>query len=83
MHWPSHKAICQLKSQVAAVKPPTAGYGGENVAKSLRNFTSAHAGLLGWTGFQALQLKRNPANVHQIALLVELTPTGHSESHRR
>ncbi|KAJ6543201.1 hypothetical protein DFH09DRAFT_1249383 [Mycena vulgaris] len=80
---PSHKAICQPKSQVAAVNQPTAGSGYENVTKSLRKFTSAHTRLLGWAGFQALQLKRNPANVHQNALLVELTPTGHSDSHRR
>jgi len=94
MHWPSHKAICQhttsrpsasprAKNQAAAVKQPTTDSGGENVAKSLRKFISAHARLLGWAGFQALQLKRNPANVRQNALLVELNPTGHSESHRR
>ncbi|KAJ7157645.1 hypothetical protein C8R43DRAFT_997222 [Mycena crocata] len=84
VHWPSHKAICQhTVNQVAAAKQPGAGYGSENVAKSLRKFTSAHAGLLGWAGFQALQLKRIPANVRQNALLVELAPTGHAESHRR
>ncbi|KAJ7168661.1 hypothetical protein C8R46DRAFT_1350258 [Mycena filopes] len=86
VHWPSHKAICQhTADQVAAVKQPSAAaaYGGENVAKSLRKFTSAHAALLGWAGFQALQLKRIPANVRQNALLVELTPTAHAESHRR
>ncbi|KAJ7759338.1 hypothetical protein DFH07DRAFT_817265 [Mycena maculata] len=81
IHWPSHKAICQhTANQVSAVKQPS-GY--DNLAKSLRKFTSAHAALLGWAGFQALQLKRIPANVRQNALLVELTPTDNMESHRR
>jgi len=84
VHWPAHKAICQhTADQVAAVRQPSAGYGSENVAKSLRKFTSAHATLFGWAGFQALQLKRIPANVRQNALLVELTPTANLESHRR
>ncbi|KAJ7614028.1 hypothetical protein FB45DRAFT_937733 [Roridomyces roridus] len=82
VHWPSHKAICQhTASQVSAAKHPSSGY--DNLAKSLRKFTSAHAALLGWAGFQALQLKRIPANVRQNALLVELTPSDHHESHRR
>jgi len=52
--------------------------------KTLRKFISAHTALLGWAGFQALQLKRVPANVRQKALLVELTyHNRHSESHRR
>ncbi|KAJ7253470.1 hypothetical protein C8J57DRAFT_1437301 [Mycena rebaudengoi] len=73
MHWPSHKAICQhTANQVSAVRQPS-GYGGENHT----------AALLGWAGFQALQLKRIPANVRQNALLVELSPTNHAESHRR
>src|ERR1700722_13257497 len=47
-------------------------YGEGNLAKYLRKFTSAHSQLLGWAGFQALRLKRVPANVRQQALLVEL-----------
>jgi len=83
IHWPSHKPICQhTASQVSAVKS-SSGYGEENLAKSLRKFTSAYNTLLGWAGFQALQLKRIPANIRQNALLVELSQTGHPDSHRR
>ncbi|KAH6913613.1 hypothetical protein BKA70DRAFT_1370047 [Coprinopsis sp. MPI-PUGE-AT-0042] len=39
--------------------------------------------LLGWAGFQALQLKRVPANIRQNALLVELSPRSHADSHRQ
>jgi hypothetical protein len=59
------------------------GYPDENVARNLRKFTSAHNALLGWAGFQALQLKRVPANVRQNALLIELNYRDHPESHRR
>ena len=60
------------------------GYPDDNLAKSLRKFTSAHTDLLGWAGFQALQLKRVPANVRQNALLVELSHhNNHAEAHRR
>lgn len=74
-HWSSHKAICQhTAAQIAGAKQQPVGpeYADENVAKHLRKFTSNHATLLGWAGFQALQLKRLPANVRQSALLVEL-----------
>jgi len=81
-HWPTHKPTCQytaaqLKQQAGYAQPD------ENLAKNLRKFTSAHSSLLGWAGFQALQLKRLPANVRQNALLVELSPHSHPESHRR
>jgi hypothetical protein len=59
-------------SQIAATKQPGAGYPEENLAKHLRKFTSAHQDLLNWTGFQALQLKRSPANVRTHSLLIEL-----------
>ncbi|KAF7289651.1 MYND-type domain-containing protein [Mycena chlorophos] len=79
VHWPSHKAICQhTVEQVTGVS-----YAGDNIAKSLRKFTSAHATLFGWAGFQALQLKRLPSNIRQNALLIELSPTNNTESHRR
>ena len=45
----------------------------EGLVKNLRKFVSAHASLLGWAGFQALQLKRVPSNIRQNALLVELS----------
>jgi hypothetical protein len=62
----------------------TMGYPDENLAKNLRKFTSAHTDLLGWAGFQALQLKRVPANVRQNALLIELSHNNQrTESHRR
>ncbi|KAF8055547.1 hypothetical protein FPV67DRAFT_1484584 [Lyophyllum atratum] len=87
IHWPSHKPICQhTASQISSVKQQSAGaaYADENLAKGLRKFTSAHTSLLQWAGFQALQLKRIPANVRQSALLIELNYHGrHSESYRR
>lgn len=83
MHWPSHKQICQHTSkQVSAMKQP--GDMDENLVKNLRKFVSAHSTLIGWAGFQALQLKRLPSNVRQNALLIELSyhPSA-SESVRR
>lgn len=72
-HWAAHKSICQhTASQIAATKQPGAGYPDESLAKHLRKFTSAHQNLLNWAGFQALQLKRVPANVRSHALLIEL-----------
>ncbi|KAI5990875.1 hypothetical protein F5J12DRAFT_862616 [Pisolithus orientalis] len=75
-HWPSHKAICQhTAAQLSGAKQQPTGpsYPDENLAKYLRKFTSTHASLLGWAGFQALQLKRIPANIRQHALLIELS----------
>jgi hypothetical protein len=72
-HWASHKAICQhTQSQIASTKQPSAAYPDQDLAKQLRKFTSAHQSLLNWSGFQALQLKRVPANVRSHALLIEL-----------
>ncbi|KAI0278927.1 hypothetical protein BGY98DRAFT_971218 [Russula aff. rugulosa BPL654] len=85
-HWPSHKQICQhTVAQVAATKqqPNSADYPDENIAKLLRRFTSQHTALLGWAGFQALQLKRVPSNVRQSALLIELTPRPSSDPNRQ
>ncbi|KZT02259.1 uncharacterized protein LAESUDRAFT_815458 [Laetiporus sulphureus 93-53] len=82
-HWPSHKAICQhTAGQIAAAKQP--GDVDENLVKNLRKFVSAHSTLLGWAGFQALQLKRLPANVRQNALLIELSyrPSASDSLHR-
>ncbi|ESK85093.1 hypothetical protein Moror_3640 [Moniliophthora roreri MCA 2997] len=84
IHWPGHKPICQhTKSQSAKFAADYAVSPDENVAKNLRKFTSAHASLLAWAGFQALQLRRVPSNIRQHALLIELTPQSHHESHRR
>jgi hypothetical protein len=59
---------------MSAAKQQTAqpGYVDENMVKHLRKFTSAHQELLNWVVFQALQLKRVPANIRSQALLVEL-----------
>ncbi|CCM02779.1 uncharacterized protein FIBRA_04887 [Fibroporia radiculosa] len=76
-HWPSHKAICQ---HTAASKAAVTQQGAldENLVKNLRKFVSGHSTLLGWAGFQALQLKRIPSNIRQNALLIELSyrPSG-------
>ncbi|KAL0059162.1 hypothetical protein AAF712_014134 [Marasmius tenuissimus] len=84
IHWPGHKPICQhTKAQTAKVAAAYTVSPDENIAKNLRRFTSAHTALLGWAGFQALQLKRIPSNIRQNALLIELSPQHHPESHRR
>ncbi len=72
-------------AQVAATKqqPISADYPDENVAKLLRRFTSQHTALLGWAGFQALQLKRVPSNIRQSALLIELSPRPSSDPNRQ
>jgi hypothetical protein len=51
--------------------------------KHLRKFTSAHATLLGWAGFQALDLKRMPSNIRKFALAVELSWRGSTDPGRR
>ncbi|KAF8648115.1 hypothetical protein AX16_006399 [Volvariella volvacea WC 439] len=80
-HWPAHKAICQ---HTATQLSSSAGCADENLAKNLRKFTSAYTQLLGWAGFQALQLKKVPANIRQNALLIELSYGGnHSDAHRK
>ncbi|KAG6832746.1 hypothetical protein H0H87_000595 [Tephrocybe sp. NHM501043] len=84
-HWPSHKTICQhTAGQISNIKQSMGGFGDAELQKCLRKFASAHTALLGWAGFQALKLKRIPANIRQNALLIELTHHNrHSESHRR
>ncbi|KAJ3483573.1 hypothetical protein NLI96_g6206 [Meripilus lineatus] len=84
-HWPSHKAICQhTSSQISATKQQAMGSLDDNLVKNLRKFTSSHSSLLGWAGFQALQLKRMPSNIRSNALLIELShrPSS-SDPHRR
>ena len=86
MHWSSHKPICQhTAAQLAGAKQQPVGpaYPDENLAKNLRKFTSLHSALLGWAGFQALQLKRMPANVRQQALLIDLSCNNHADPNRR
>ncbi|KAF9265092.1 hypothetical protein L218DRAFT_957777 [Marasmius fiardii PR-910] len=84
IHWPGHKPICKhTKAQQEKASVTYAMSPDENIVKNLRRFTSAHTGLLGWAGFQALQLKRMPSNIRQSALLIELAPRSHPQSHCR
>lgn len=80
-HWPSHKAICQHTSgMLASSKQETSD---ETLAKNLRKFVSAHQTLLSWSVFQALQLRRLPANIRSHALHVEVQYRNHADSARR
>lgn len=85
MHWPTHKPICQhTAAKTVSAKQQLMDSGvSEDLVRGLRKFTSAHADLLSWAGFQALQLKRMPSNVRQQALLVELSPRSSSDPLRR
>ena len=68
----------------SAKQPVVSGVVDENLVKGLRKFTSTHSTLLGWAGFQALQLKRLPANVRRNALLIEVEyrPSAPDSLHR-
>ncbi|KAL5525462.1 hypothetical protein ACEPAG_6797 [Sanghuangporus baumii] len=87
-HWPSHKAICQHTSDILTSAKHDHGSVGESlseevIAKNLRKFVSAHQTLLSWAAFQALQLRRVPANIRSLALHVELQYRSHSDPARR
>jgi len=84
-HWPAHKVVCQhTTQQLANVQQSSAMHQDDNLAKSIRKFTSAHNSLLTWAGYQALNLKRCPAAARQNALLIELSHRGsHADSSRR
>lgn len=59
------------------------GYGGEGyeeTVKALRKYTSTHTALLGWAGFQALRLKKVPANIRHSVLVINLTQSSQSIS---
>lgn len=83
VHWPSHKPICQHTTALLKTHSAPSMGSEENIAKNLRKFTSAHTSLLSWAGFQALRLRRVPANIRQKLFCVEVEPRGHVESHRR
>ncbi|KIM73348.1 hypothetical protein PILCRDRAFT_802801 [Piloderma croceum F 1598] len=84
IHWQSHKPICQLVvGQLASAKQQAIGPDGSDLQKHLRKFVSLHSALLGWAGFQALQLKRIPANIRHQALLIELSCNNHADPSRR
>lgn len=57
-----------------------AGVSDEGLVKGLRKFCSGHASLIGWSGVQALQLKRVPSNIRQNIFLIELTYHGSASS---
>lgn len=83
MHWAAHKTICQhTQGQVANAKEQQA-HGEDKLTSHLRKFTSLHQGLLSWAGFQALQLKHSPGNIHSQALIIDLRYNPTAESHRR
>ncbi|KIY69846.1 hypothetical protein CYLTODRAFT_392936 [Cylindrobasidium torrendii FP15055 ss-10] len=72
LQWPSHKAVCTYTRNARNADE-------SGVTRSLRKFTSAFEPLLGWAGFQALQLKRVPSNIRQQALLLDLAPNDRSK----
>ncbi|THH03134.1 hypothetical protein EW145_g6502 [Phellinidium pouzarii] len=85
-HWPSHKGICQhTSSMIAAAKHESvsSAMSEDALAKNLRKFCSAHQTLLNWSVFQALQLRRVPANIRTMALHVDLKYRNHTDSARR
>jgi len=67
----------------ALVARPSSDHPPPDLAKHLRKFTSAHSTLLGWAGFQALELKRMPSNIRKWALLIELSWRGGNDPGRR
>jgi len=89
-NWPQHKLLCRhTADQMAASKQhasaigPSTDFPDPNLPKHLRKFTSAHADLIGWTVFQALQLKRMSSNIRQYALQINLSFRPSSDSARR
>ncbi|EJD07162.1 uncharacterized protein FOMMEDRAFT_17627 [Fomitiporia mediterranea MF3/22] len=85
-HWPAHKTLCQHTSgMLESAKHDTVAnaYSEENIAKNLRKFVSAHQMLLSWSAFQALQLRRVPANIRSLALHIDLQYRNHADPARR
>lgn len=78
-HWSAHKAICQhtvaqqtSHSHTPSHYPHNSPIEYEDTVKALRKYTSTHTALLGWAGFQALRLKKVPANIRHSILIVNL-----------
>ncbi|KIY69354.1 hypothetical protein CYLTODRAFT_349672 [Cylindrobasidium torrendii FP15055 ss-10] len=76
VHWPGHRAVCVHTTEAISSSP-------EHIVHGLRKFAESYNDLLGWVAFQALQLRRHPANIRQRAFLVELSPRNHSDRARR
>jgi len=77
-HWAQHKAVCRhtaatvAETRAQALAAP-ADYPTPNLAKYLRKFCSNHATLLAWVAFQALELRRMPANIRHKSVLIEIS----------
>jgi len=76
-HWASHKAVCQVTAQTVArvqheAQSNKEDYPSDQLPKYLRKFCSHHASLLAWVAYQALELRRMPANIRSKSLLIEI-----------
>ncbi|KAF9493304.1 hypothetical protein BDN71DRAFT_1483524 [Pleurotus eryngii] len=86
-HWASHKVICQhtvAQQQPSSYSSHSSQYANddyEETVKALRKYTSTHTALLGWAGFQALRLKKVPANIRHSVLVINLTRSSSSQYH--
>jgi len=69
-HWASHKAICQHTSQIQQQSLPSTTCSSD-IAKSLRKFTSSNTLLLGWVGYQALDMTRHRDNCRRLAVVID------------
>jgi len=76
-HWGQHKAVCRhtaatvAETRAQALTSPES-YPTPNLAKYMRKFCSHHATLLAWIAYQALELRRMPANIRHKSLLIEI-----------
>ncbi|KXN87281.1 hypothetical protein AN958_09013 [Leucoagaricus sp. SymC.cos] len=82
--WPSHNALCkQIHEEMKkAERQGQMTYGDPQLAMKLREFLSVHNQLLNWTGFQALEVRRNPSNIRYKVLCIDLEYRPHREAHR-
>ncbi|KIJ45651.1 hypothetical protein M422DRAFT_59805 [Sphaerobolus stellatus SS14] len=91
-HWRAHEPVCRHTQDTVMGAynnydpreyPSQAAEAPADLSKHLRKFTSAHSQLLAWAGFQALELKRVPANIRRHALLIDLSWRGGPDPGRR
>ncbi|PPQ69417.1 hypothetical protein CVT26_002455 [Gymnopilus dilepis] len=86
LHWAYHKTICRhtvALIQQASEDAPKQTIGGQDLVKDLRRFASAYSTLLGWAGFQGLQLTILPHKISEEALLIVLQYRPHVQAHCR
>ncbi|EDR03051.1 uncharacterized protein LACBIDRAFT_307624 [Laccaria bicolor S238N-H82] len=81
-HPPDRREATTMRWHRVALAAGSSQAADEHLTKNLHKFTSVHTSL-DWAGFQALQLKRVPANVRRNALLINLNCHNHVESYRR